>query len=89
MRIVFFSKPDCEACRKAKDKVGFFLNKWGIADSVETETIDLSTSDGLVEAAMRAVADIPTVILEDVGGEVARWIKRPPSSQELRERLGV
>jgi hypothetical protein len=89
MKLVFFVKEDCGACRNAKEKVNFFLRKWGARDSVDTETISLSTEDGLVEAAMRAVADIPTIVLEDGGDEVARWTKKPPASEELRASLGL
>ena len=67
MKLVFFVKDDCEACKNAKEKIDFFLDKWGAADTVETEAINLDTEDGLVEAAMHGVADIPTIILEDEG----------------------
>lgn len=89
MKLVFFVRDGCGACENAKDKVGFFLEKWEAADTVEIETVNMSTSDGLVEAAMRAVADIPTIILEDSDGEVARWVKKAPTSDELRAGLGV
>ncbi len=89
MKLVFFVKDDCAVCKNAREKVGFFLDKWGAADTVETETINLSTSDGLVEAAMRAVADIPTIVVEDGGKEVVRWTKKAPASEELKASLGV
>jgi thiol-disulfide isomerase/thioredoxin len=89
MKLVFFVKDGCGACKNAKEKVDFFLQKWGAAGSVGTEVISLSTEDGLVEAAMREVADIPTVLLEDDGDEVARWTKRAPTSEELRGSLGL
>lgn len=89
MKLLFFVKEGCGVCKTAKDKVGFFLNKWGAVGSVETETVNLSTEDGLVEAAMRAVADVPTIILEEAGSEVARWTKRPPTSRELKAALGI
>ncbi len=89
MKLIFFVKDDCGACKNAKEKVDFFLEKWGANSSVAVETISLSTSDGLVEAAMRAVGEIPTIILEDQDGEVARWMKRAPASDELRAKLGV
>ncbi len=88
MKLIFFVKDDCGACKNAKEKVGFFLDKWG-ASEVHTETVDMSTSDGLVEAAMRAVSEIPTIILEGQDGEVARWIKKAPASEDLKVRLGV
>ncbi len=89
MKLVFFVKEDCEACKNAKEKVVFFLDKWGAADSVPIEAINLDTEDGLVEAAMSAVADVPTIVLQHEGGEVARWIKKAPPSEELRAELGL
>ena len=89
MRLVFFVKEGCGACKNAREKVDFFLAKWGVSDTVETQTIDLSTADGLVEAAMRDVSDVPTILLEEDGSEVTRWTRRAPASDELRARLGV
>ncbi len=79
MKIVYFVKDGCDACKKAREKVEFFLGRWGVGDGLDRESFNLSTVDGLVEAAMREVHDIPTVVLEQEGGtEVARWIRRPP-----------
>ena len=89
MKLVFFVKEDCEACKNATEKVAFFLDKWGAADSVATEDINLDTEDGLVEAAMSGVADVPTIVLEHDGSEVARWGKKAPPSEELRPMLGL
>jgi hypothetical protein len=89
VKLLFFVKQDCSACKNAREKVSFFLQKWGASHTVATETVDLSTEDGLVEAAMRSVAEIPTIILEDGGGEVARWTKKAPASEELRASLGL
>jgi hypothetical protein len=89
MKLVFFVKENCGACKNAREKVDFFLQKWGASDAVGTEVVNLSTEDGLVEAAMREVAEIPTIVLEDDGGEVARWTKKAPASEELRGSLGL
>jgi glutaredoxin len=89
MKLVFFVKENCEACKNAKEKVSFFLDKWGVAESVATEAINLDTEDGLVEAAMNAVSDVPTIILENDGSEVARWGRKAPPSEELRAKLGL
>jgi glutaredoxin len=89
MKLVFYVKDDCDACRNAKEKVSFFLDKWGVADSIETELINLDTADGLVEAAMNEVADVPTIVLWRDGDEVARWAKKAPTSDELKAELGV
>jgi hypothetical protein len=88
-KLVFYVKNDCGACKNAKEKVHFFLDKWGVVDSVETEMINLDTSDGLVEAALNAVADVPTIVLHSECGEVARWAKKAPTSDELRSELGI
>ena len=89
MKLVYFVKDGCDACKKAREKVEFFLGRWGAAERLEAETFSTSTVDGLVEAAMKEVHDIPTVILEDSGAEVARWVRRPPTSVELRAALGA
>ena len=89
MKLIFFVKEDCDACKNAKEKVAFFLDKWGAADSVPTEAINLDTEDGLVEAAMNGVSDVPTIILNHDGSEVTRWIKKAPPSEELRAELGL
>ena len=89
MKLVFFVKENCDACKNAKEKVSFFLDKWGAADSVATEAVNLDSEDGLVEAAMRGVADVPTIILESDGSEVARWGRKAPASDELKVKLGL
>ena len=89
MKLVFFVKEECDACKNAKEKVAFFLDKWGAADSVHTEAFNLDTEDGLVEAAMNGVADVPTIVLKHEGSEVARWGKKAPPSEELRSKLDL
>jgi len=89
LKLVYFVKQDCSACENAKQKVGFFLEKWGMTGSIETEAFDVGTEDGLVEAAMQGVGDIPTIILEHDGEELGRWVKKAPLSDELREMLGA
>ena len=38
---------------------------------------------------MNGVAEVPTIILQDDGGEVARWEKKAPPSDELKSKLGL
>ncbi len=89
MKLILYVKEDCDACKNAKEKVAFFLDKWEAGDAVVTEAVNLDTEDGLVEAAMNAVADVPTIILQQDGTEVARWAKKAPPSDELKAALGV
>ncbi len=89
MKLVFFVKEDCSACTNAKEKIGFFLKKWEMTDTVEIEEFNCSTEDGLVEAAMEGVGEIPTIILRDGDNEIGRWEKKAPVSDELIGLLGV
>lgn len=79
-----FGRKDCDACKAALAKIEYFSRKWGKAGSTRLEFIDLETVDGLAEGAWRDVYDVPTVILEDSGGEVARWVKQVPASRDFR-----
>ena len=89
MKVIYFVKDGCDACKKARHKVGFYLDRWGVADEIATESFNVSTVDGLAESAWREIADIPCVILEEDGAEVARWTKNPPTSAELQQVLGL
>ena len=55
----------------------------------EVRAINLDTEDGLVEAAMIGVADVPTIIVRKDGDEVARWGRKAPQSDELKAVLGL
>jgi hypothetical protein len=89
MKVTYFVKDGCDACKKARHKVGFYLDRWGLADEIEAESFNVSNVDGLAESAWREIADIPCVILEEDGAEVARWTKNPPTSAELMTVLGL
>jgi glutaredoxin len=84
VRVSVFGKRECDACKAAVEKIEYFTRKWKRAD-VDIEYVDMDTPDGLAEGAYRDVYDIPTVILEREGGEVARWVKTVPLSQEFRK----
>jgi hypothetical protein len=43
----------------------------------------METLDGLTEGAFNEVADVPTVIIFDNRKELARWVKKPPVSEEF------
>lgn len=84
MRVSVFGKKECDACKAAVEKIEYFTKKWK-RDDVAIEYVDMETPDGLAEGAYRDVYDIPTVILERDGDEVARWVKTVPVSQEFRK----
>jgi thiol-disulfide isomerase/thioredoxin len=85
IRVSVFGKKECDACKAAMEKVTYFSQKWGKADQTAIDFIDVETPDGLAEGAYKGVYDIPTVILEDGGEEVARWIKQVPVSKDFRQ----
>jgi glutaredoxin len=84
VRVTIFGKKGCDACRAALEKMEYFTRKWKRED-VNIEYVDMETPEGLAEGAFRDVYEIPTVILEKQGDEVARWIKTVPVSQEFRK----
>lgn len=84
MRISVFGRRDCDACKAALAKIEYFSRKWGKVETTSLEFIDLDTVDGLAEGAWRDVYDVPTVILESSGREVARWVKQVPVSRDFK-----
>ena len=88
-RILIFGKQKCGACKKAKHRVGHYVNKWGLDGQVPVVFMDMDSLDGLTEGAFRDVWDIPTTIVEQGSETVARWEGSPPKSDALRQLLTV
>ncbi|NLO92018.1 MAG: hypothetical protein GX410_08545 [Elusimicrobia bacterium] len=86
--IKIFGKKSCSACTAVKEKFNFFLDKWGNKDQVSMEYHDLDTLDGLAEGAYCQALEFPTTILERDGSELARWVKKVPTSAEFRQFFG-
>jgi hypothetical protein len=84
IKVSVFGKKECDACKAALEKITYFSDKWGKQDSTSIDFIDMETVDGLAEGAYRDVYDIPTVILEQGGKELTRWVKKVPASSEFR-----
>lgn len=84
IRVSVFGKKGCGACKAAVDKIVHFSNRWGTAEDTDIDFVDMETPDGLAEGAYRDVYEIPTVILEEGGQEVARWVKKVPLSREFK-----
>jgi hypothetical protein len=85
IRVSIFGKKECDACKAAMEKVTYFSRKWGKTEETTIDFIDVETPDGLAEGAYQGVYDIPTVILEDGGEELARWVKQVPLSKDFRQ----
>jgi len=82
-----FGKEGCPICKKVYHKIEYFKNSY-LPES-EITYYDMETVDGLAEGAYRDISEVPTVILEKDGKELARWIKVPPTYKKLREILGI
>jgi thiol-disulfide isomerase/thioredoxin len=85
IKVSVFGKQDCDACKAAMQKLQYFSQKWGRSADTSIDFVDVGTPDGLAEGAYRDVYDIPTVVLERHGEEVARWIKEVPASQDFKQ----
>jgi glutaredoxin len=85
MKVKIFGKKDCPICKASLRKFEFFLHKWELAERVELAFYDLDTVDGLTEGSLLDALEVPTIVLEDEGVEIARWEKRIPRSDELGE----
>lgn len=79
--VYVFGKPTCSICKDARNKIEYFKTKIGF--HAEVKYFDMETVDGLTEGAYHEVSDVPTVIIVDEKEEIARWVKKPPVSEEF------
>ena len=80
-QVYVFGKPSCPVCKDTHEKIQYFKQKKQF--SAEIHYFNIETLDGLTEGAFNEVADIPTVIIFDNKKELARWVKKPPVSEEF------
>ncbi len=80
-QVFLFGKPDCQVCKDTREKLMYFKEKNNFAATIEY--YDMETVDGLTEGAFHEVEEIPTVIIFDDKKELARWVKKPPVSEEF------
>ncbi len=85
MQIKIFGKKTCSACKSAREKFEFFLNRWKISDRARITFYDLDTIDGLAEGSYYNVREIPTTVLEKESREITRWTKKVPLSREFKK----
>lgn len=86
-KVYIFGKQGCAKCETTKNKVGHYLNKWGMEKEVDVVFMDMDSPDGLGEGAFRDVTNIPTTIIEQSEREVARWDGEVPESDSLKSHL--
>ena len=87
IKVSVFGRKECDACKAAVRKITYFSQKWGKERDTAIDFVDMDTPDGLAEGAYRDVYDVPTVIFEDSGCEIARWVRKVPESREFRDYL--
>ena len=87
MKVKIFGKKDCNLCKASLRKFRFFLGKWELVERIELTFYDLDTVDGLTEGSLLDALEVPTIILEEDGVEIARWEKRIPRSEEFEKIL--
>jgi glutaredoxin len=87
MQVKVFGIPTCSVCKSAREKLGYFIRKWGRGDQIPLTYYDLETVEGLAEGAYYEVWQVPTVVIEDEEGEVTRWVKKVPLSREFEPLL--
>jgi len=83
MKVKIFGKKDCNLCKASLKKFQFFLDKWQLAERIGIVFYDLDTVDGLTEGSLLNALEVPTIVLEKDGVEVARWEKKIPKSDEF------
>ena len=86
-KVLIFGKQGCAKCMTTKNKVGHYINKWGLDGEVPVEFMDMDSVDGLAEGAYRDVWDIPTTIVEHSDNTVARWDGEVPKREVLHASL--
>lgn len=80
---VLFGRETCDACKQARGKLEYFVNRWHM--DVPIVYYDVDQPEGMTESAWHDVTDIPTVILREGGTETRRWKLYPPRLSELCE----
>jgi hypothetical protein len=87
MKVKIFGKKECNLCKASLRKFQFFLDKWELVERIQLAFYDLDTVDGLAEGSLLDALEVPTIIVEEDGVEIARWEKRIPRSEEFGEVL--
>ena len=86
-KVAIFGKQDCAKCKTTKNKLSHFLSRWEMERKVEIIFHDLDTLDGRAEGAFYDVSDVPVVIVETQGRQLARWDGDVPNSRLFKQAL--
>jgi hypothetical protein len=81
--IKLFWQEDCVRCVPAKEICNILIER-----KVPVTLYDISTVDGMTEAAFHEVISTPTtIIVDDEDNEIGAWRGEPPTLDELKETL--
>jgi len=86
-KVLIFGKQGCAKCQTTKNKVGHYIDKWGLDGQIPVLFLDVESVEGLTESAYRDVWEVPTTIVEQSDEPIARWDGEVPKSESLRESL--
>ena len=90
MVVEVYGKQDCQLCKSVSRKMGHFLAKWGLHESVKSSFMDMETEYGAAEGDFYEVFRIPSVLVKDQDERImARWDGCAPPSKELRTTLSA
>ena len=79
MKLKLFWQHNCPNCPRAKDLIKN-------VDTINTESFDINTVDGMTEAAFHAVMATPSIVIVDNDeNEVAAWRTNMPNICEIDE----
>ncbi len=82
--IKLFTKPNCARCPQARALLDAEANE----TDAKVERFDVSTDEGLAEAAFHEVIATPTIlVLDEDEVELVGWRGEVPSASLLREAL--
>jgi len=85
LEVKVFGKPGCEFCKTTMKKFETFFGRWKIdQDRVKLNFFDMETVDGLAEGAFYSVLKIPSTVIENREGILARWDGNVPLSEEFK-----
>lgn len=86
LEVKVFGKPGCEFCKTTMKKFETFFGRWKIdQDRVKLNFFDMETVDGLAEGAFYSVLKIPSTVIENREGILARWDGNVPLSEEFKD----
>jgi len=87
MEFKVFGTKECPECKASMKQLDFYLKRWEVSDQVGLCFYDMETVEGLVEGAYNEVVKIPTTVLVNTVGHLARWEGIVPPAVDVKVYL--